>query len=147
MIEIMGIGHKIRNMRLKKGITQEILAQKIGVTPSAVGNYERGISFPKEPVLMKLFGALDCTPNELLGGVMFGERENAHLSEYTALDETGKARVDRLTQRELMRVRSESDEFEEVTAAARHGSAEIIKLKKRKGVNILDLPDYKGGGR
>ena len=139
----MGIGHKIKKMRLKKGITQEILAQKIGVTPSAVGNYERGISFPKEPVLMKLFGALDCTPNELLGEA-FGEREYAHLNEYTALDETGKARVDEFTQQELMRVKSESEEYEEVPIAARLGSAEVIRLKKRKGVNILDLPDYRG---
>ena len=144
----MGIGNKIRELRIGQGITQEILAQKIGVTPSAVGNYEREISFPKEEVLMRLFGALRCTPNELLGGsVSFGERENAHINNYAALDEQGKDRVDECTKRELRRAAAESGEFEEVRIAARNGSADIIKLKKRSGKSIRDLPDYRGGRR
>ena len=147
----MGIGNKIRELRLKQGITQEILAQKIGVTPSAVGNYERGISFPKEEVLMRLFGALGCTPNELLSeNTLFGEREYALLNKYTALDERGKDRVDECAQRELRRVQAETtenEEFEEVPIAARHGSAEQLTLKKRKGKSIFDLPDYRGGRR
>ena len=144
----MGIGNRIRELRIRQGITQEILAQKIGVTPSAVGNYERGISFPKETVLMKLFGALGCTPNELLGeDAPFGAREYAHLNKYAALDEQGKDRVDECTQRELRRALDEGGEFEEVRIAARNGNAEIIKLKKRSGKSIRDLPDYRGGRR
>lgn len=144
----MGIGNRIRELRLKQGITQEILALKIGVTPSAVGNYERGISFPKEEVLMKLFGALKCTPNELLCEEMtLDGREYAHLNKYAALDEQGKDCVDECTQRELRRVLAESGELEEVPIAARNGSAEMIKLKKRKGKSIRDLPDYRGGRR
>lgn len=140
----MGIGSKIRELRLKQGITQEILAQRIGVTPSAVGNYEREISFPKEAVLMKLFGALKCSPNELLGeDTPFGNREYAHLNKYAALDEQGKERVDGYTEQELKRVRAE--EFEEIPIAARNGSAKPIRLKKRKDKSILDLPDYRGG--
>lgn len=153
----IGIGRKIKELRLKQGITQEILARKIGVTPSAIGNYEREISFPKETVLMKLFGALECTPNELLGEPgAFSEREYAQLKKYAALDEHGKKQVDECTDRELRRIGSErkgsqndiqngSDEFEEVTIAARNGSGELITLKKRKGKSIFDLPDY--GGR
>lgn len=144
----MGIGNKIRELRLRRGITQEILALKIGVTPSAVGNYERGVSFPKEDVLMKLFGALQCTPNELLSeNVLSGEREYAHLNKYSALDEQGRERVDECTERELRRVLTESEKLEEVPIAARNGSAEIIKLKKRSGKSIFDLPDYRGGRR
>lgn len=143
----MGIGSKIRELRLKQGITQEILARKIGVTTSAVGNYEREISFPKEAVLMKLFGALGCTPNELLGeDAVFGEREYAHLNKYASLDEQGKERVDECTQQELLRVMT-AEESEEIPIAARHGSAELIKLKKRKGKSIRELPDYRGGRR
>ena len=144
----MGIGNKIRELRLQQGITQEILAMKIGVTPSAVGNYEREVSFPKEAVLMRLFGALECSPNELLGeDASFVEREYALLNKYSALDEQGKERVDECAARELERVRTESGELEEVRIAARNGSAEIIKLKKRKGKSINDLPDYRGGRR
>ena len=144
----MGIGNRIRELRVRQGITQEILARKIGVTTSAVGNYEREVSFPKEAVLMRLFGALECSPNELLGeDAQFGEREYAHLNKYAALDRQGKDRVDECTRRELMRVEAEREEFEEVPIAARHGSAEQITLKKRKGSSIFDLPDYRGGRR
>ena len=54
----MGIGARIAELRTRLGITQQNLALRIGVTPSAVGNYEHDVSFPKEEVLMKLFGAL-----------------------------------------------------------------------------------------
>ena len=63
----MKIGEKIFELRRKAGLTQRDLALKIGVTPSAVGNYEQGVSFPREEVLYRLFEALDCTPNELFG--------------------------------------------------------------------------------
>lgn len=143
----MGIGSKIRELRLKRGITQEILAQRIGVTPSAVGNYEREISFPKEAVLMRLFGALECSPNELLGEeALFGEREYALLNKYATLDDRGKERVDECAARELQRVLAESEEYEEVAIAARCGNGQPVKLKKRKGKSVFDLPDY-GGGR
>lgn len=63
----MTIGEKISELRRNAGLTQRDLALKIGVTPSAVGNYEQGVSFPREEVLYRLFEALDCTPNELFG--------------------------------------------------------------------------------
>ena len=143
----MGIGNKIRELRLEQGITQEILALKIGVTPSAVGNYEREVSFPKEEVLMKLFGALRCTPNELLSmDAPLSEKDYAHLKKYASLDDQGRKRVDEFTERELRRVLTENA-AEEVSIAARHGSAEQIMLKKRKDKSIFDLPDYRGGRR
>ena len=63
----MTIGEKISELRRNAGLTQRDLALKIGVTPSAVGNYEQGVSFPREEVLYRLFSALGCTPNELFG--------------------------------------------------------------------------------
>ena len=63
----MTIGEKISELRRNAGLTQRDLALKIGVTPSAVGNYEQGVSFPREEVLYRLFEALNCTPNELFG--------------------------------------------------------------------------------
>ncbi len=63
----MKIGKKIHELRKKKDMTQRELAKMIGVTPSAVGNYEQGISFPREEILYRLFTALNCSPNELFG--------------------------------------------------------------------------------
>lgn len=141
----MGIGNNIKELRLRRGLTQEMLALKIGVTPSAVGNYEREFSFPKEEVLLKLFGALDCTPNELFGSGALPRDEYAHLNKYRALDEHGKRIVDACTDTELRRIGAESDD---VPIAARKGTAaDRIKLQKRDIKSILDLPDYKGGYR
>lgn len=136
----MGIGSKIKELRKRQGITQEALARRIGVTPSAVGNYECDVSFPKEEVLMRLFGALSCSPNEIFGAENeFSLREYAHLNKYRALDEQGKTLVDELTEAELLRVET----VEEIPIAARKARAGApLKLEKRGGKSLLDLPDY-----
>ena len=40
----MEIGKKIRDLRVAKGITQEILAEVLSVTPQAVSKWETGVS-------------------------------------------------------------------------------------------------------
>ena len=103
----MGIGARIAELRTRLGITQQNLALRIGVTPSAVGNYEHDVSFPKEKVLMKLFGALECTPNELLGTDNTDNEIIGHINKYKELDERGRRIVDTCTERQLSRVRRE----------------------------------------
>lgn len=61
----MGIGKRIREARERIGLTQKELAHKIGVTSSAIANYENDTSHPKEPVLYSLIDALDIEPNFL----------------------------------------------------------------------------------
>lgn len=139
----MGIGTRIKELRLRAELTQEGLAAKIGVTPSAVGNYERGVSFPKEEVLMALFGALNCTPNELLGNV---NTEDEHIRKYRALDSLGRERVDRCTENELARCKQDDDNADKVLIAARKGGVpHEITLKRRGEKTIFDVPTYRGG--
>lgn len=146
----MGIGVKIREQRLKLGITQQELARSLGVTPSAVGNYECEVSFPKEKVLLRLFDTLECTPNELFGGECenaLSPREAEHLNKYRELDERGKSLVDGYTERELLRMEASAEDGEEIPIAARNGSAQQLKLKKLGNKSISELPDYRGGRR
>lgn len=139
----MGIGTRIKELRQRAKLTQEGLAAKIGVTPSAVGNYERGVSFPKEEVLMALFEALNCTPNELLGNV---NAEDEHIRKYRALDNPGRERVDRCTENELARCKQDNDNADTVLIAARKGGVpHEITLKRRGEKTIFDVPTYKGG--
>ena len=139
----MGIGTRIKELRLRAKLTQEGLAAKIGVTPSAVGNYERGVSFPKEEVLMALFEALNCTPNELLGNV---NAEDEHIRKYRALDNPGREREDRCTENELARCKQDNDNADTVLIAARKGGVpHEITLKRRGEKTIFDVPTYKGG--
>ena len=40
----MEIGNQIKALRTRRGITQDILAEKLGVTAQAVSKWERGVS-------------------------------------------------------------------------------------------------------
>ena len=144
----MNIGNNIRALRRQRGITQETLADRLGVTPSAVGNYERGVSFPKDDVLERLFGALGCTPNELFGAEsLLSDEEYAHLNKYRALDAHGRELVNACVEIELGRLAEENDDEEYIAVAARNGSSESrVKLKKRRGKSIGELPDYYNKG-
>lgn len=61
----MSIGSRIKEARIKNGLTQEDLASSIGVTKGAIANYENGVSTPKVELLFKLFTALNCDANYL----------------------------------------------------------------------------------
>ena len=59
-----GVTSVLRN-REQSGLTQQDLAEKLGVTKSAIGNYENGVSSPKWDVLLKIFDILQVEPNFL----------------------------------------------------------------------------------
>lgn len=59
----MSIGTRIKEARLKKGITQTDLAKFIGVSKGAIGNYESDYSSPKDEILYKIMAALDVDAN------------------------------------------------------------------------------------
>ncbi|MBR2481671.1 MAG: LexA family transcriptional regulator [Oscillospiraceae bacterium] len=61
----MSMGERIRERREALGMTRADLADALGVSRSAVGNYELDISAPKEEVLLRLFRVLDMEPNFL----------------------------------------------------------------------------------
>ena len=59
----MSIGSRIKERREQLGMTQRQLADKLGVTKSAICNYENGTSKPKEDVLLNVFKVLSVDPN------------------------------------------------------------------------------------
>ena len=50
----MDIGNKIKTLRLSKPLTQNELADILGVSKSTMSNYERNISTPAPDILLKL---------------------------------------------------------------------------------------------
>lgn len=60
-------GEKIASARKEKGMTQEMLAEQLGVTRQAVARWETGLSVPDAGMLVRIAGALDTTVNDLLG--------------------------------------------------------------------------------
>ena len=61
------MGKRISELRKSKGMTQEQLAQKVGVTAQAVSKWENDLSCPDISILPQLAEALGVTTDELLG--------------------------------------------------------------------------------
>ncbi|MBQ1195424.1 MAG: helix-turn-helix transcriptional regulator [Clostridia bacterium] len=62
----MAISDKIKEHRIKCGMTQAQLAEALGVTPQAVSKWEKGTGYPDLSVICPLADALGITTDELL---------------------------------------------------------------------------------
>jgi transcriptional regulator with XRE-family HTH domain len=65
-LEETALGEAIRELRHEAGISQEALAFRCGLHRTYVGGIERGERNPSFRNLVKLAGALDVAPSELL---------------------------------------------------------------------------------
>ena len=95
----MKFGERMQARREELGLTRSTLADLLEVSPSAVSNYERSISFPKEEVLLRLFDSLEIDPNTLFcdsfrnGGQILSRSERQLLEQYRGLSHRGKETV------------------------------------------------------
>lgn len=95
----MSFGKRIQERREELGMSQLTLARQLGVSQSTVGNYEAGISFPKEEILLRLFDCLDTEPNLLFqdsfraAGLALTPRERQMLERYRGLSPKGRETV------------------------------------------------------
>ena len=62
----MDIGQKLREKRLSKELSQEQLAERLGVTRQTVANWEKGKTYPDIGSVMKLSDLYDVSLDELL---------------------------------------------------------------------------------
>ncbi len=62
----INLKEKLRSLRQRKNITQEALANHLGITPQSVGKWERGEGFPDITLLPKIAFYFDVTVDELL---------------------------------------------------------------------------------
>lgn len=62
------IGGRISFLRKKQGLTQEILAQKIGVSRVSISYWESAVSLPRGDNLVSLAKALNSTPEYIMRG-------------------------------------------------------------------------------
>ena len=62
------IGKFIADCRKEKGLTQALLAEKLGITDRAVSKWETGKSLPDASIMLELCRILEINVNELLTG-------------------------------------------------------------------------------
>ena len=61
----MQLSEKLTQLRLKKELSQEELAEKLGVPAETISNWEKGTAVPKERELTGLSEILGVTTQEL----------------------------------------------------------------------------------
>ena len=92
----MSFGQRLRERRKELGISQGELAKALGVSLSAVSNYENGQNAVREDVLLKLFQVLDVDPNYLYQDAISGRsfvcsaEEEALVRKYRKLATPGR---------------------------------------------------------
>ena len=66
MVDYSDIGARIKETRVKKGFTQEQLAEKVGIGPSHMSHIESGRTVPSFEVFLSIVNALECSSDMLL---------------------------------------------------------------------------------
>jgi len=95
----MSFGDQLKKRREELGLSRMAFAERMGVSVSAISNYENGLSFPKEEVMLRLFDSLKTDPNTLFqdsfrdGGNVLTHSERRLIDRYRSLSPLGKESV------------------------------------------------------
>lgn len=81
------LAENLRKLRLEKGLTQEQLSEKMGVSCQAVSRWETGTTYPDIEMLPALADLFDISLEKLMG-VSKAEREEASQEYYDRLNRT-----------------------------------------------------------
>src|SRR3954451_9656763 len=65
------LGRRIADHRAKLGITQQDLAERVGISRVAVSHLEAGMSDPSERTVALLAGVFKVAPHELVAGTSY----------------------------------------------------------------------------
>lgn len=76
-IKYYDLGKRIQTARKEKGLTQEELAEKVGVGNSHISHVETGKAVPSFALVVNIMNALGLTPDELICGYI--NHSNANL--------------------------------------------------------------------
>lgn len=112
----MSFGSRLKERREALNITQPQLAEMLGVSKGAIGNWETDVNSPRATLLYNLFDILHCDANYLFQDEMKDlkyknkatpEEFETIIKKYRDLDPHGKKMVDFTLNEEYKRVQSE----------------------------------------
>lgn len=102
----MSFQQRLKEARLKAGLTQKQLAEKVNVTNSAIANYETGVSSAKVEVMLKIIEVLQTSPNFLFQDDFenlididmptvdnLSKHEQTHIKKYRSLNNEGQDKI------------------------------------------------------
>ena len=101
MMNYQDLGFRIRQIRRQQSLTQEHLAEKVGISASFLGHIERGTRVASLETLVALCNVLNVTPEYLL---------RASLNVYAPPMPEGLTESERLRLREFLRLAQDTVE-------------------------------------
>jgi len=108
MHEIFAIN--LKDLRKRKGLTQEALGKLVGVEKAAVCNWEKGKAIPMVGTLIKLSEVLDCGIDDLLEIEKLDFTENSDLETKAII-----FNLDQLINQNIMRLWNELSTTSEIS--------------------------------
>lgn len=75
---------KLKALRLKTGLTQKQVSDRLGVSPAIISGYETGERTPSTEVLLALSYLYNCSTDYLLGKTKNGAANVIHLDGLSA---------------------------------------------------------------
>lgn len=157
----MAFYDRLKEGRIKVGLTQEQLAEKLGVAKSTLSGYESGNREPTVATIAKALEILDIDANFLyqdetdaLGGspTQLKYEEMEHIKKYRTLDAHGKEMVDFTLGKEYERcaelktqrpdINKQRYAVSELNAAHERTDIKITNEMKQYDDDIMDDDDF-----
>jgi len=127
----MAFYDRLKESRIKSGLTQEQLAEKLGIAKSTLSGYESGNREPTVATIAKVMDILNIDANYLyqdetnsLTELVVSLDEKALLRKYRDLDDHGKKMVDFTLEEEYER------------------SKALAEQEKESADNIIEMPSH-----
>lgn len=80
-MDLIYIGKFIAELRKEKGLTQEKLGEKLGVTNKTISRWETGVYLPSADALLAMSKMFEVSINEILNGKRLTEEEYKKVAE------------------------------------------------------------------
>lgn len=90
----MDVGQKIKRLRVKKGLTQEELAERTDLSKGYISQIERDLSSPSLETLFDLLEVLGCSPKEFFDEEIFQKVSYSEDDRTVYVDEERKYRTE-----------------------------------------------------
>lgn len=143
----MTFADTLRNIRKEKGITQEVLAHKLGITKGMISQYETGKRTPKLDTIKKIAAALGCNVNSLISRdtimdiIQEGKTEQAQLEKLSTFYHLSTNEiVDLIEQHLFFDPTNDNKEILDLFAKLNlHGRDKVIQYAR----DLLENPKYK----
>lgn len=156
----MAFKDRLKEARIKKGYTQEQIAEKIGIAKSTFTGYEKGYSEPNMLTVSKIMDVLHIDANFLyqdeMGSnypVKVSYDEMQHIERYRDLDDHGKEMVDFTLKKEYERSIAEKErkknvvhmkvmETSDYEVNAAHAISNASDEEKKHDEDIMNGEDF-----